>query len=86
MRYNIDIPMPKDTKPPKSVPRTILETEFAIGDEVILDNSDLTGFITGFCWRMDDSFTIEVGWLYDGSNRSAWFNKFRVKRCINEEN
>lgn len=54
-------------------------TPFEFGQRVTIDDTDLAGRVTAFCWRDTDGHTVEVSWIHNGDAKSAWLPAWRIK-------
>ncbi len=69
------IPMPT---PPKT--KKHFHSDYNFGDRVKIDG-DMTGVVTGFCWKYDDGHTIEVSWIHNGAPHTVWLQPWRLSNA-----
>ena len=72
----LNIAMPSGAKAP---PRTILRSQWAFGDCVLIDgDTSLVGRVTAFSWRDGASETVEISWIHNGTAQIAWMQPYRL--------
>jgi hypothetical protein len=55
-----------------------LNSKFDIGDRVVIDDNDITGFITAIRWSRDNQPAYEVSWFNSGSAEFVYFDEWRL--------
>ena len=53
--------------------------EFDLGDEVIIDRTDMKGFVIGVAFRPGLT-EYQVGWYCNGDFKSLWVDAWRLSR------